>query len=932
MLSAAHAQVRWPEVTQTARPWTRWWWQGSAVDKKNLTAAMMQYKAAGLGGLEITPIYGVKGHEAKFIDFLSPQWMDMLQHTLGEAKRLGMGIDLANATGWPFGGPWVTPEDACKVVYTKKYLLKEGEQVGEMIRFTQPAFYRSESGAKVDLKTLSYPVATNKNLQGFAFDQVRFERELSPSLVLAYDTLGNVSDISAQVDATGKLNWTAPAGNWMLYALFTGYHGKLVERAAPGGEGDVIDHFSEMALQHYLHRFDSAFRGRDITGIRAFFNDSYEVDDARGQSNWTPDFLKEFKIRRGYGLEKYLPQLFSRDSSDIGRRVLVDYRQTISDLLLDNFTKPWQKWSAAKNKMVRNQSHGSPANILDLYAVIDIPETEGADILRFKFATSTAHVMGKPLAAAETATWLNEHFQSSLGDVKQAVDKYFVGGVNHVVWHGTNYSPQGEPWPGWLFYAAVHFTPANPFWKDFHVLNNYVARCQSFLQKGEPDNDILLYFPFNDRIAEPGRDLLHHFDGMAGFEKSSFKTSADWLLSQGYAFDLISDKQIMGLQSKNSSLLTGKVAYKTILVSAAKYMPLETLQKLLRLSEEGATVIFHKQLPVDVPGLADLASQQRVFSRLITTLPFKLAAGNSVSKAAIGKGAFLSGNDLDHLLAMAGIERETLVDRGLQYARRTYAGGHLYFISNPGNTAVNQWVALTSSEKNALLFNPMTLEAGMAKIKHENGQLKVMLQLEPGESCILQSGNKLKPSKAYRYYRPLQQSMIVEGKWQLRFLEGGPVKPADREIPAPLPWTNLTGQQFKDFSGTSEYSIYFNRPLFAADNYLLDLGDVQETAEVRLNGKYIGTALGPAYKLSIPATVIKPNRNFLQVRVTNGMANRVASLERSGVVWKKFYNTNFPARFSQNRGADGLFSAAEWQAKTSGLGGPVILWGQALLK
>ena len=227
------------------------------------------------------------------------------------------------------------------------------------------------------------------------------------------------------------------------------------------------------------------------------------------------------------------PPAMTASESETSRRVLVDYRQTISELVLDNFTKPWQHWAAGKKKMVRNQSHGSPANILDRYAVVDIPETEGEDILRFKFATSTANIMGKPLASSETATWLNEHFQSSLGDVKQAVDKYFVGGVNHVFWHGTNYSPQNDPWPGWLFYAAVHFTPANPFWKDFGTLNNYVARCQSFLQKGKPDNDVLLYFPFNDKNAEPGRDMLHHFDGMEGFGKTVFKESAEWLLNQG---------------------------------------------------------------------------------------------------------------------------------------------------------------------------------------------------------------------------------------------------------------------------------------------------------------------------------------------------------------------------------------------------------------
>ncbi|MDZ4707287.1 MAG: glycosyl hydrolase [Saprospiraceae bacterium] len=76
-------------------------------------------------------------------------------------------------------------------------------------------------------------------------------------------------------------------------------------------------------------------------------------------------------------------------------------------------------------------------------------ETEGTDLTRFKFATSVAHVMGKPLASAEAATWLNEHFLSSLADIKSSVDQYFLGGVNHIVYHGTNYSPPQASWPGW---------------------------------------------------------------------------------------------------------------------------------------------------------------------------------------------------------------------------------------------------------------------------------------------------------------------------------------------------------------------------------------------------------------------------------------------------------------------------------------------------
>jgi hypothetical protein len=173
----------------------------------------------------------------------------------------------------------------------------------------------------VDLKTLSFPIATNKDLQRYAFDQVRFEMTFKPATVVAYSGQNEMVDLTTKVDANGKLNWKPGAGNWKLYALFIGYHGKLVERAAPGGEGDVIDHFNATSLKHYLDRFDKAFVGKDISGIRSFFNDSYEVDDSRGQSNWTPALLQEFQTRRGYDLKKYLPQLLARDSSDVGRRV-----------------------------------------------------------------------------------------------------------------------------------------------------------------------------------------------------------------------------------------------------------------------------------------------------------------------------------------------------------------------------------------------------------------------------------------------------------------------------------------------------------------------------------------------------------------------------------------------------------------------------------
>ena len=69
------AAQNWPEVRPEARPGSRWWWLGSAVDKDNLNYNLKEYGKAGLGSLEVTPIYGVKGNESHNIRFLSPEWM-----------------------------------------------------------------------------------------------------------------------------------------------------------------------------------------------------------------------------------------------------------------------------------------------------------------------------------------------------------------------------------------------------------------------------------------------------------------------------------------------------------------------------------------------------------------------------------------------------------------------------------------------------------------------------------------------------------------------------------------------------------------------------------------------------------------------------------------------------------------------------------------
>lgn len=141
--SPVKVEPGWEDVTRETKPWTRWWWHGSALTKEGITAEMEEYKKAGLGGLEITPIYGVFGYESQFIDYLSPAWIELFLHTLKEAERLDMGIDMATGTGWPFGGPWVNDGDASKNLHYKVYELDSGERLQEKIEFIQKPFLRA---------------------------------------------------------------------------------------------------------------------------------------------------------------------------------------------------------------------------------------------------------------------------------------------------------------------------------------------------------------------------------------------------------------------------------------------------------------------------------------------------------------------------------------------------------------------------------------------------------------------------------------------------------------------------------------------------------------------------------------------------------------------------------------------------------------------
>lgn len=892
----------WPSITKEAKPWVRWWWLGSAVSEKGLTYNLDEMAKAGMGGVEITPIYGVKNNEANNIEYLSPKWMEMLAFTQDKSRKSGMDVDLNNGTGWPFGGPNITTEYAASKAIFQNYLLKKGQRLTEKM------------------------VVNDRRQKEVAVLQ----------RVMGYDPSGKAVDLTSYVDKDNNLNWSPTDGDYELIALFCGKTLQQVKRAAPGGQGLVLDHLNKEAVTHYFQRFDKAFGEKKERYPHNWFNDSYEVYGA----NWTPSLLQEFERRRGYKLENYFKDLLAEGATEQSQRVISDYRETIGEILMDNFTLVWNAWAHRHGTLTRNQAHGSPANIFDLYAAVDIPETETYGITDFdipglrkdsikrpndgdpatlRYASSAAHVAGKKYTSCETFTWLTEHFRTSLSQCKPEIDLAFVSGINHVYFHGAAYSPQEAAWPGWRFYASVNMSPTDNWWKDAPALYRYIARTQSFLQEGTPDNDFLLYFPVYDVWAEQKGSYYFQLviHGMRDRLPDFYKAVED-VRSLGYGEDYISDKYILSSSVENGRIKTvGGATYKALIIPAVKRMTPATLAKLKDLAEQGATIVFMNHYPSDVPGLSAVTERLAALKQTMKAFP-EVSTFEKVSANDLGKGRVLTGTDLEMLLEATNVAKEPFVSElGGQAIRRKNASGYHYFLAMLQNKPIDGWVPLAVNAKSAMLFNPMDGTSGMAKIRTRKGVTEVYLQLKPGESLILKTFTTQKVREnEWTYLMPEKKSRELNTGWTLSFEESEPAIKETFQINAPCSWTTLPNPDLKRNMGKGIYKTSFVMDDLSADEYLLQLGDVRESARVRVNGVEVATLFAVPFEVN-SKKYLRKGENTLEVIVSNLPANRIADFDRRKVNWRIFEEINFVSITYQES------DFSNWETIPSGLLGPV---------
>ena len=462
-----------------------------------------------------------------------------------------------------------------------------------------------------------------------------------------------------------------------------------------------------------------------------------------------------------------------------------------------------------------------------------------------KYAPSAAHICGKPFTSSETFTWLTEHFRTSLSQLKPDIDLMFCAGVNHMFFHGTCYSPKNDPWPGWKFYASIDMSPTNSIWRDAPYFMQYVERCQSFLQWGQPDNDFLVYLPVRDMWKKQPEKLLMQFSIHAmGKLAPEFIQSILDIERAGFDCDYISEKYILSTSYKDGMLETAAgTRYKGLVIPGSGEMPQHVKAHIDELKAQGAHIIY----------------------------------GTKAS-------------DLQAAAKPEAMKTEC----GIKTIRRRNTTGYHYFIVNLSPEDIHDHLPLAVDYKDAVWFNPLNGDILPADFDNEG----IDICLRSGESMILQtydSSTISKPkeiSKASFSKQNNQKVIELAGPWKLSFTEEAPKVTKTYTLDKLQTWESLDDDSAKVTMGTGIYTTQVK--LSKADirtPWMIDLGDVRESARVYINGQMIGCAWAVPFILDC-RNALKAGQNEIRIEVTNLPANRIADYDRKGIKWRKMEEIN----------------------------------------
>jgi hypothetical protein len=786
----------------------RWWWFGPAATRDEIDAELRQMKAAGIGGVEVAVVYPLAVDDpARGIHndaYLSPAFLDALGFAAARARDLGLRMDLTLGSGWPFGGPHIAADLASARLRSERR-----ELAGGVTAVARPQLF--------DGDRLVAAFVAPGSLQ-----------EADPATFRELPLAGG-----------GPLQLPDAAGPRVVLFYTAGQTGQIVKRAALGADGYVLDHYNRSAVDRHLRQVgDVLLAAVPPRSIHAVFCDSLEVYDA----DWTADLLDEFRTRRGYDLRPMLPiaELGAGERADAIRR---DYGRTLTELFEERFLAPMHDWAGKHEVRFRIQNYGVPPASLASARHADIVDGEGFEwrtLSTARWASSAAHLFGKPVASSETWTWLHSPaFRATPLDLKAEADQHFLSGINQLIGHGWPYSPPAAGSPGWMFYAAGAFNAKNPWWPVMPELTRYLQRVSFLLRQGEAVADVAVYAPTEDAWAQIRPATGRGLNLWSGIRDLVGPGTIAAILDAGHSIDLIDDGTIEEAAARG---------YKTIVVPHVTLMPEATRRWLAGYVAGGGKVVS------DASG-ADLGA--------------RLAAG---------------------LAPDVALEPAT---PAIGFTHRRLRDGDVYFLANTSNVARTVTARFASQSAWAESWDPMT--GAVERIEQSGGS--VPLTFEPYGSRIVafRGGPTGAPAATPRR---ISGSLELRSGWTVAFGDRSTATP----VSIPHSWADTAATRF--FSGTATYRtravpasvrlpgarVFLELgAAVAVDREALPGGTmrgnsfaaliappIREAAVVFVDGRRAGAVWAPPYRVEV-TSLLHEGSNEFQIDVFNTAINQLAA-------------------------------------------------------
>ncbi len=641
----------------SARPRAYWFVMDGNFNRAGITADLEAMKRVGLGGVLFMEVdVGIPKGPVKF---MSPPWRELFRHANAEAARLGLEITMPASPGWTgSGGPWVKPEQSMQKLVSSETNLAGPQRFADALPQppTVAGFYRDVAVLAFPTPARPYRIADIE--EKAVYHRGHFSSEpgvkaflpspaeyppLPTDQVIARD---RIVDLTAHLDAQGRLTWDVPPGRWTVLRFGHTSTGATTRPAPVPGLGLECDKFDRAALEAHFNAFlgqlladIGPLTGRSLVALHI---DSWEM----GPQNWTAKFREEFQRRRGYDLLRYLPVMTGRvvGSLEVSERFLWDVRQTITDLIAENHAGYLAELAHRHGLGLSIEPYdGTPCDDMTYGARADVPMGEfWHDTFNTWFscteASSIAHTYGRRIVQAEAFTSGDgERWRADPASLKTLGDWAFCDGINRFVFHRYAHQPWLDRWPGMTMGPyGIHYERTQTWWEMSKAWIDYLSRCQFLLQQGLSVADVGFLKP----EASP-----------QVFRPPASATRGNPPERLGYNFDGLTPEALLSRISVKDGrlMLPDGMSYRVLVLPEMPAMTPALLRKIKELVTAGATVIGPR--PLKSPSLSGYPQCDDEVKKLADELwgetrvpaaggpaPAPPEGGTQIAERRVGKG------------------------------------------------------------------------------------------------------------------------------------------------------------------------------------------------------------------------------------------------------------------------------------------------------